>query len=120
MRGAFLQFIENRVANALGVAAQMGIPEPQGHDPARLQKFFAFFVVFPLVGETMLAAIQFNVQSGLLAKEIQIVAADWMLAAEFIAAETPVAQPTPDKFLRPCFPFAKLAGAFDVWAMTGI
>jgi len=114
MRRAYLQFVENRVADALGVAPQMRIPEPQRLDTARLQKLFAFHVVFALVGETMLAAVQFNIQFRFFAKEIQIVAADGMLAAEFVAAETPVAQPAPDKFFRPRFILAKLAGAFDV------
>ena len=95
MRRAHLQFAENRVADALGVASQMRIPEPQRLDAARLQKLFAFHVVLPLVGETMLAAVHFNVQCRLLAKEIQMVAADGMLAAEFVAGETPVAQPVP-------------------------
>jgi hypothetical protein len=43
-----------------------------------------------------------------------MVNADGMLAAEFVAGETPGAQPAPDKLFRPCFLFAKLAGAFDV------
>jgi hypothetical protein len=34
----------------------------------------------------------------LLAKEIEIVNADRMLAAEFVAGKTPSAQPAPDKF----------------------
>ena len=114
MRRSLLQFVENRIADALGVASQMRIPEPQRLDSARFQKPFPFRVVFPLVGEAMLAAVQFNVQSRLLAKKIQIVAADWMLAAKFVVGETPVTQPAPDKFFRPCFHFAKLAGAFDV------
>jgi hypothetical protein len=67
----------------------------------------------------VLAAVQLNIQFRIFAKEIQIVDADGMLAAKFVAGETPVAQPAPYEFFRPCFLFAKLAGAFDV-AMTGI
>ena len=111
---ARLQFIEDRVAKALRVAAQMRIPEPQCLDAARLQKFFPLRIMFPLVGKTMLAAVQFHVQRRLFAEEIQMVDADGMLAPELVADETPVAQPAPDKFFCPCFLFAKLAGAFDV------
>lgn len=62
----------------------------------------------------MLAAVQFDVQLCLLAKEIEIIIADGMLMTEFVAAEAPVAQPTPQEFFRPSFLFAKLAGAFSV------
>ena len=114
MRRAGLQLIEDRVADVLGIAAQMRIPKTQRLDAARLQKLFALRVVFPLVGKTMLAAVQFHIQFRLLAKEIQIVNAERMLAAKFVAAEAPTAQPAPDKFFRPGFILAKLAGAFDV------
>jgi hypothetical protein len=114
MRRAGLQLIEDRVADVLGIAAQMRIPKTQRLDAARLQKLFALRVVFPLVGKTMLAAVQFHIQFRLLAKEIQIVNAERMPAAKFVAAEAPTAQPAPDKFFRPGFILAKLAGAFDV------
>ena len=70
--------------------------------------------MFTLVGKTVLAAVQFHIQLCLLAKEIQIVNAQWMLAAEFVAAEPPVAQPAPHELFRPGFNPAKLAGASDV------
>jgi hypothetical protein len=114
MRRACLQLIENRVADALGVAPQMGIPEPQRLDAARLQKLFPFQVVFPLVGKTVLAAVQFDIQFRLLAKEIKVVNADGMLTAEFVAVEPSVTQPAPHELFRPRFIVAKLAGAFDV------
>jgi len=114
MRCACLQFVENRVADALRVPAQMRIPESQRLDASRLQKFFPFQIMFALVGKTMLAAIEFHVQLRLLAKEIQIVNAQRMLAAELVAAEPPVTQPAPHQFFRPGFIFAKLAGADDV------
>jgi hypothetical protein len=65
------------------------------------------------IGKTVLAAVEFNGQFRFLAEEIEIVNINRMLAAEFVAGETSVAQPTPDKFFRPCFFFAKLPGAFD-------
>jgi hypothetical protein len=114
MRRAFLQFFKNRVADALRIAAQLRIPEPQRLDAERLQKHLALFVMLSLVGETVLAAVQLEVQHRLFAKEIQIVNADGMLAAKFIAAETAVTQPAPHEFFRPSFLFAKLAGAFDI------
>ena len=108
-----LQFIENCIADALRVAAQMRIPESKCLDASRLQKLFPFQVMFASVGKTVLAAVQFHIQCRLLAEEIEIVNADGMLAAEFVAGETPGAQPAPNKFFRPCFFLAKLAGAFD-------
>ena len=114
MRRARLQLIENRITDALRVAAQMRIPESQCLDAARLQKLFPFQVVLPLVGKTVLAAVQFHIQCRLLAKEIEMVNSGGVLAAKFIAGETPVTQPAPDKFFRPRFFFAKLASAFDV------
>jgi hypothetical protein len=74
-----------------------------------LQKLFPFQIVFPLVGKTVLAAVQFHIQFRLLAKEIEIVDAERMLAAKFVAGEPPSAQPAPDEFLRPGFILAKLA-----------
>ena len=62
----------------------------------------------------MLAAIQFHIQFRFLSKEIEIVNAERVLAAEFVAAEPPVTQPAPHQFLRPRFILAKLPGAFDV------
>src|ERR1700694_3759575 len=92
----------------------MRIPEPQRLDAARLQKLLPFHIVFPLVGKTVLAAVQFNVQFCLLAKEIEIVNAEGMLAAELVTTEAPVTEPAPHQFLSPRFLLAQFAGAFDV------
>jgi hypothetical protein len=51
---------------------------------------------------------------GLLAKEIQIVTAERILAAKFVAAEATVAQPAPHELFRPRFNLAKLAGALGI------
>ncbi len=114
MQRAGLELVEDRVTDALRVASQMRIPEPQRFDAARFQKLFPFLVVSPLVGKTVLASVQFNIQLRLFAKEIQIVITDRMLASELVMAETSVAQPAPHQFFRPGFFFAKLAGALDV------
>ena len=70
--------------------------------------------MLPLVGKTVLAAVQFDIQFRLLTKEIKMVNSDWVLAAKFIAAEATIAQPAPDQFFRPSFILAKLAGSLDV------
>ena len=62
----------------------------------------------------MLAAVQLNVQGRFLAEEIQIVDANGMLTAEFVAIEAAVTQPASDLLLRPSVLFAELAGAFNV------
>jgi hypothetical protein len=92
----------------------MGIPKPQRLDAARLQELFPFRVVVPLAGKTMLAAVQFHIQFRLLAKEIQIIITEGMLAAEFVAAEPPVTQSAPQEFFRPGFILPKMPGAGDV------
>ena len=114
MRGACLQFVENQVANAPRIAAQLRIPKAQRFDAARLQKFFPFQIMLSLVGKTVLAAVQFNVQFCFLAKEIKIVITERMLAAEFVAAEPPGAQPAPYQLLCPRFLLAELTGADEV------
>jgi hypothetical protein len=43
--------------------------------------------MFASVGKTVLAAVQFHIQFRFLAKEIEIVNADGMLAAEFVAGK---------------------------------
>lgn len=73
---ACLQFVKDCVTDALGIAAQMRIPEPQRLDTERLQKLFAFQIMFALVGKTVLAAVQLNIQFRLITKEIQIVNTD--------------------------------------------
>ncbi len=42
--------------------------------------------MFPLIGKTVLAAIQFNIQLRFLAKEIQIVITKRMLPPELVVA----------------------------------
>jgi hypothetical protein len=70
--------------------------------------------MFPLVGKTVLATVQLNIEFRLLAKEIQVVNTDGMLTTEFVAGKTPGTQPAPDQFFRPRFNLAKLPGAFNV------
>jgi len=91
----------------------MRIPEPQRFDAARDEIFFPFEVMLSLVGKTVLAAIQFDVQLRFFAKEIQIKIAQRMLPAEFVAAESPITQPAPHEFFSPRFNLAEFAGAFN-------
>src|SRR5689334_8643057 len=110
---ARLQLVKDRVADALRITAQIRIPEAQRLDAARFQNFFPFLVVFALVRKTVLAAVQFDVQLRLLAKEIQRVNSHWMLTAKLVMAETAVAQPAPHQLFRPCLFLAELTGAFN-------
>jgi len=80
MRRTPLQLVEDNVADALGIAAQMRIPEAQRFDATRLQKSFPLHVMLALIRKTVLAAVQFHIQLRLLAKEIQIIFAEGMLA----------------------------------------
>jgi len=81
----------------------MGIPKAQRFNSARLQILFPLPIMPPLIGTTMLTAVQLNIKFRPLAKEIQIASAGRMLSAKFVAGETPVAQPAPDKFFPPTF-----------------
>ena len=56
-----------------------------------------------LVRMTVPEPIQFDGRPCRFAKEIEIVNAFRMLAAEFVMAETAVAQPAPKEFFRPGF-----------------
>jgi hypothetical protein len=76
----------------------------------RLQKLSALRVAVPLVGKTVLAAVQLDIQPRFLAKEIKVVNAPRVLTAEFVTGETPSAQPAPDKFSRPSLFFCEAAG----------
>lgn len=114
MRCALLQFLKDRVADALRVAAQAGISEAQCFDAARFQELLPLRVVPALVRKTVLTAVQFDVQLGLLTEEIEAVIAQRMLAAKLVAAETSVAQPAPHELFRPSFNLSELAGALDL------
>ena len=70
--------------------------------------------MFALVGKAVLAAIQFDVQFRFLAKEIENVFSDGMLAAKLVAAEPPVTQPMPHQLFRPSVILAKLPRTLDV------
>ena len=100
MRGARLKLVEDRVTDAPRVPPQMGIPESQRFDAIGLQKGLALGIVILPVRKTMLAAVQFNVQGRLLAKEIQIVNPDGMLAAELHISHAFGSQITPEDLLR--------------------
>lgn len=80
MRCALLQLVKDCIANALSIATKMRIPEPQRFDSAGLRIPFALRVVALLVGEAVLAAVQLDVQFHFLAKEIERVIAEGMLA----------------------------------------
>ena len=47
-----------------------------------------------LIGKTVLAAVQFNVQFRFCAEKIQVVITERILPAKFVAGEPSVAQPT--------------------------
>ena len=70
--------------------------------------------MLPLVRKTVLAAIEFDVECGLFAKEIEVIIAQWMFSAKFVAAKTTIPQPTPHEALGPGFIPPKLAGALNV------
>jgi hypothetical protein len=61
----------------------------------------------------LLTTIQFDIQLRFLAKEIKIVNAQRMLTVEFVAAESPGAQPAPHELFHPSVIAAKLPGALD-------
>ena len=58
-------------------------------------------VALLLLGLAVLRAVEFDGQHCLVAKEIEHALAEGMLAAKFVAAQTPVAQPAPHQLLRP-------------------
>jgi hypothetical protein len=87
---------------ACRVLENLAIPEPQDREAARDQPSVSGLVVIAL---GMLAAINFNDQFVLETDEIDNVAAQQLLTAEFELAEAAVAQETP----HPLLGFSRLA-----------
>jgi hypothetical protein len=85
MRCAPLQFLKNRVADALGVPAQMRIPKPQDLDSLCSQVFITFGIVILPVGMAVARTVELDGEARFLAKEIKKVDSLRMLAAEFVA-----------------------------------
>jgi len=65
------------------------------------------------VGMAVPRTVELDGKARFFAKEIEMVNSFWMLAAEFVTAEAPVAQPAPHELFRPGFLFAECASAFD-------
>ena len=113
-RRAFLQRIENHIPNKLLLSSQLPIPETKFLDAHRSEKLHPLGIVRLLPGKAMMSTIQFDGKAGLLTKEVEVVNSTRMTAAEFVDAETSVAQPTPHELLGPSWLLPQRAGAFSV------
>jgi len=111
MRRAFLQRPPERVANHFFISAQSRTPKPQHFDTVRLQKSIPDTVGNLMSRQAVLKTVYLNVQFCFVAKEIQNVRPDRMLAAKFAFGKAVVAQPRPHQSFAPGFAFAQ--GARD-------
>jgi hypothetical protein len=96
-----LQRSKNRLADSLLFPPQRRIPKPQLLDAHGIQKPASFGIMGLLFRKAVAAPIQFDREPSLLAKEVQEVFSQRMLAPKFVSVEPSIAQPTPDEFLSP-------------------
>ena len=94
MRRPCLQIRPDGFLNKTHVA-QLVIPEPPGLDVSRPQIRIAFLILGLLKRKSMLASVQFEVVPGFGTIEIKVVFAHFMLSAELVARESPVAENAP-------------------------
>ena len=114
MRRAFLQSVENYIANELLLAPQLPIPEPKFLNSHRSKKLGSLGIMRLLARMPVMSTIQFDGQAGFLTEEIEVVNPAGMTAAELVSTKAPVAQPTPHELFGPRWLFSQYAGAFSV------
>ena len=106
---AFLQRPPNRVADGIFLAPQAGVPESAHLDATRFQKRIAFDIFGMFPRRAVLKAVQFDVHPSFQTEEVKDVRPERMLTAKSVTGESPVVQPTPQKFLGPCVLLAQHA-----------
>ena len=114
VRCACLKRIENHISNKLLLLPQLIIPEPNLLNAHRSQKFCSFGIVSLLLRKTVLPAVQFNGEAGLLTKEVEVVNPARMVAPKLVAAEASIAQPTPHQLFSPRLFLPQCAGAVSI------
>ena len=87
-----IESCDDRLANAVQVVNDLGVPESEDAVPAREQASIATIVGFTL---GMLASIEFDQQLGLAAGEISKIRSNGTLSDELVAAQSSVAEPVP-------------------------
>ena len=120
MRQPSMQFPEDRFLDLRLAPTQLAVPEPQ-----RLETHAGEIGVFGhipglLLGESVLAAIQFNDQRGFFADEIHDEVALGDLAAKLVVLETPVAEPAPHEPFGPRLALAQLPGKWAQIHVAGV
>jgi hypothetical protein len=81
--------------NALEIIENLVVPEPQHTNSSSLEESRPLLIPRSCGGFVVLSAIQFNRQPGFMAIKIDHIRLNGVLAAEFAAHETPVAQQRP-------------------------
>jgi hypothetical protein len=87
--------IPDRLQHSDRVLEHIIVPKPQHANAARGEGALAPLVVGLLPGVGMLPTIQLDGKPRFRAKEVQDVAAEWMLAAELESSEPPIPQASP-------------------------
>ena len=86
------------------------IPEPKGFNALLRQKFFPRFIPLNSFRQTMLKAVEFDIQLRVSAVKIQDMSANYVLTAKFEAGKLPSSQCPPKFFFFIGLVAAKLAG----------
>jgi len=107
---AFLQGLPDFITHHLLLPSQPCIPKPKDFYTVLLQITITLPVFLHLIRKAMLRTIEFDVQPGFQAEEIQYNWAVWMLPPKFVLGKTAVTQPAPEQFFRPSVVLPQITG----------
>ena len=110
LRRSVLQLAPNGIADHLLFAPQTPIPESQNFDAALGKPGISLRVQTPLMGCSVSAAIQFNVEHRFKTKEIENVRRVRMLTSKLVSGKPAVTKPGPQEFFGPGVVLAKRTG----------
>ena len=96
--GPPLQRVPNFQQTSVAIFLPLMIPEPEGLNALLRQKFFPRFIPLNSFRQTMLKAVEFDIQLRISAVKIQDMSASCVLPAKFEAGELPSSQRPPKLF----------------------
>jgi hypothetical protein len=110
--GSPLHGIPDFQQTSVAILLPLMVPETKGLNPLPRQIFFPHLVPLNAFRQTVLKAVEFDIQLRVRAVKIQDMSANHMLPAEFEAGELPSAQCPPKLFFFVGLIAAKQAGDF--------
>ena len=102
---SLVQRTENGISDRLLFNTQSPVCIPEHLNTNANQKLLTLAITRELISKRVSRAVEFNRQSCLFAKEVDVVRSNRMLAPEFLTVKPSVAKPTPHQLFCPrCFP----------------